>query len=176
MRLTNVERYFILLNSNPSETPHPLLIRGVVLLLILGGPSFQNLSRPFLSQILGVPNPTFTIVWARYWEGGRAPRPIVRLHHCNNIFIIFNCTEAKYWMWNTLQYLEVLKIRNSVYINYDCSQKGPSILRCWYGDWSGGASSVFGMPKCVGNPCNLPEISGTPGGQYIGKYVFLCDF
>ena len=28
-------------------------IRGVVMLLILGGPSFQNHSLPFLSQILG---------------------------------------------------------------------------------------------------------------------------
>ena len=45
--------------------------------------------------------------------------------------------------------------------------EGSSRLRCWYGEWSGG--SVFGMPKCVGNPCNLPEISGTPGGKYVGK-------
>ena len=43
---------------------------------------------------------------------------------------------------------------------------GPSRLRCWFGDWSGGSSSVFGMPKCVGNPCTLPEISGTSGGRY----------
>lgn len=46
---------------------------------------------------------------------------------------------------------------------------GPSRLRCWYGDWSGGSSSVFGMPKCVGNPCTLPEITGTPGGKYVGN-------
>ena len=38
---------------------------------------------------------------------------------------------------------------------------GPARLRCWFGEWSGGASSVFGMPKCVGNPCALPEITGT---------------
>ena len=37
---------------------------------------------------------------------------------------------------------------------------GPPRLRCWFGEWSGGASSVFGMPKCVGNPCTLPEITG----------------
>ena len=86
-------------------------------------------------------------------------------------YIYYLSEKSKYYY-----FLASSKIRNSVYINYDCSQKGPSILRCWYGDWSGGASSVFGMPKCVGNPCNLPEISGTPGGQYIGKYVFLCVF
>ena len=51
--------------------------------------------------------------------------------------------------------------------------KGPPRLRCWYGEWSGGASSVFGMPKCVGNPCNLPEISGTPGGKYVGKLSLI---
>ena len=45
---------------------------------------------------------------------------------------------------------------------------GPSRLRCWFGDWSGGSSSVFGMPKCVGNPCTLPKISGTSGGRYRG--------
>jgi hypothetical protein len=49
-------------------------------------------------------------------------------------------------------------------------RNGPSRLRCWYGDWSGGASSVFGMPRCVGNPCTLPEITGTPGGKYVGPY------
>ena len=38
-----------------------------------------------------------------------------------------------------------------------------------YGDWSGGSRSVFGMSKCVGNPCTLPDISGTPGGKYRGK-------
>ena len=54
--------------------------------------------------------------------------------------------------------------------------KGPPRLRCWYGEWSGGASSVFGMPKCVGNPCNLPEISGTPGGKYVGKFSLISSF
>jgi hypothetical protein len=27
---------------------------------------------------------------------------------------------------------------------------GPTRLRCWFGEWSGGASTVFGLPKCVG--------------------------
>lgn len=39
---------------------------------------------------------------------------------------------------------------------------GADRLRCWYGDWSGGSSAIFGMPKCVGNPCVLPEITGEP--------------
>ena len=62
MRLTNVERYFILLNSNPSETPHPLLQGHSHAFDIGGGPSFQNHVSAYLSQILRGPNPTFTIV------------------------------------------------------------------------------------------------------------------
>ena len=49
---------------------------------------------------------------------------------------------------------------------------GPPRLRCWFGEWSGGASSVFGMPKCVGNPCTLPEITGTHTSSLYWKIVF----
>jgi len=41
-------------------------------------------------------------------------------------------------------------------------------LRCWFGEWSGGSSTGFGLPKCVGNPCELPEITGGEG-KYIGS-------
>lgn len=33
-----------------------------------------------------------------------------------------------------------------------------------YGKWTGSAET----PKCVGNPCRLPEIPGG-GGKYIGN-------
>ncbi len=41
-------------------------------------------------------------------------------------------------------------------------------MRCWFGEWSGGSSTGFGLPKCVGNPCELPEITGGEG-KYIGS-------
>ncbi len=47
-------------------------------------------------------------------------------------------------------------------------RNGPARLRCWFGEWSGGSSTGFGLPKCVGNPCELPEISGGEG-KYVGS-------
>ena len=48
------------------------------------------------------------------------------------------------------------------------TRNGPARLRCWFGEWSGGSSTGFGLPKCVGNPCELPEITGGEG-KYIGS-------
>ena len=46
-------------------------------------------------------------------------------------------------------------------------RNGPARLRCWFGEWSAGSSTGFGMPKCVGNPCELPVIIGQ--GMYSNK-------
>ena len=51
---------------------------------------------------------------------------------------------------------------------FNRSRNGPARLRCWFGEWSGGSSTGFGLPKCVGNPCELPEITGGEG-KYIGS-------
>ena len=53
-------KYFTFKNYNfPFYPTWILQNRGVVMLLTLGGPSFQNHFRPFLSQILGGPKPYF---------------------------------------------------------------------------------------------------------------------
>ena len=63
-------------------------VRGVVMVLILGGPSKQNHFRPFLSHILGGPKPYFYYSLSLILGGPRPPRPIVRLRHCIDRSII----------------------------------------------------------------------------------------
>ena len=56
------------------------------------------------------------------------------------------------------------KVEHGKEVDLDCDdgyfRNGPARLRCWFGEWSAGSSTGFGMPKCVGNPCELPVIKG----------------
>ena len=70
---------------------------------------------------------------------------------------------------DTILPMEGKKVEHGKEVDLDCDdgyfRNGPARLRCWFGEWSAGSSTGFGMPKCVGNPCELPVIKGE--GKYF---------
>ena len=71
------------------------------------------------------------------------------------------------------------KVDHGKEVDLECDdgyfRNGPARLRCWFGEWSAGSSTGFGMPKCVGNPCELPVIKGTGEEYHVNKKIIIFN-